>query len=176
MVVLPIDALYSMWKLDQMVVHLACSINSTPSWVRHWNCGTNNRVALNWSFQSCHLRNCSFLPQWLTWLMSSGVLELSWLSRSSCPSLQSWVLYLPFQFFVLVYLSSWGLVFLAFTYHVLESSEVAWRLVPVDFWNSGLQISTFSLNRYYKLIIEIQKWRIFFFSWSSSCFNMSKKS
>ena len=89
----------------------------------------------------------------LTWLMSSGVLELSWLSRSSCPSLQSWVLCFPFLFLVLECPSSWGLVFLAFAYHVLESSEVVWRLVPVDFWNNGLRISIFSAWSYQRALV-----------------------
>ena len=64
----------------------------------------------------------------LTWLMSSVVLELSWLSRFFFPSLQSWVPRFLFPCPVSGCPSSWGLVVLAFAYYALESSAVVWRL------------------------------------------------
>ena len=107
-------------------------ISSTGTW-RSFLSEAFMSSSVFWRFR---LRRQTNNLTWLTWLMSSGVLELSWLSRSSCPSLQSWILCFPFQFLALECPSSWGLVFLAFAYHVLESSEVVWRLVPVDFFSS----------------------------------------
>ena len=59
---------------------------------------------------------------WLTWLMSSGVLELLWPSKASYPALLFVPPMSPVQCHASGHLHMWGVVYLAFFFHALGSS------------------------------------------------------